>query len=189
MLSILETSHAIYPITTLLFAGFAAVGLLLLIVKVVLLLCGVGFDLDVDHHDGEEGILPISILTVAVGATTFGLGGLCSLAAAGLSPLLAIPCALISAVIVLWMTQKEIQILTQLKHPGADYSLVNAVGKTGCSYFKMEPRGSGVVFVTFSGSRRQCDAINCSDLEIPGGVPVLIIGQEGNALLVKAVTN
>ncbi|MEM7203536.1 MAG: hypothetical protein AAF628_24950 [Planctomycetota bacterium] len=160
----------------------AAVGGSVLVVQTLLLMLGMGHDVDVDGgvhvhdvHDAGDGFFKfLSLKTLVAFLTFFGLAGLAAQRAGwGSLPTLAtaLGAGAVSVLVVGWLMSGFAKLQSR-----GNVDLTNAVGAEARVYLRIpaESRGVGKVHVEVQGRRVECKA-RTRGAEIPTGATVTVV--------------
>ena len=173
----------------------AAAGGTLLVLRVILMLVGIGgadtpgdgadlsdlsHDGDLSGHGGAFNFL--SIQSVASFLTIFGLVGM-GLLRVNASDWLSLLGALAAGALTAWATGMIFLSMRRLQSEGT-LQVNNAVGQLGTVYLTIPEKGTGVVNVTVQGAQRTLDAVSQNGQRIATGAIVKVVGVTAGTVLV-----
>jgi hypothetical protein len=188
------------------FYAAVAGGTLLVLQTLLLILGGVGHDMDTGadghfgdfHHGGlhhgdhghqQAAFLKLLSLKALVGFVTFfGLTGLMG-QAGGWTPTSTLVVAIGAGLMALYSIAWMMSALHRLQSSGT-LNLKNAVGKLGKVYLRVPGgrRGTGKVTLAVQGRMVECKAIT-TGAELPTGAPVRVVAVEAaDTLAVESLT-
>lgn len=182
-----------------LFLFSAAVGGATVVLRVVLMLFGVGddhsfgsqHDIGPDdtsgsHSDIDAGTRLITIQGVAAFLMMFGLVGLALTREAGLAPIVAVPIALAAGFLSMWILARVFSAMMGLQSSGT-LDLSHAVGREGVVYLTIRPETGGQVQLDVQGRQGVYEARIVAGEELATGRAVRVVGVRGSALVVEAL--
>ena len=156
-------------------------GTLLTVMILLNLFSGLDTEIEVDGFDTDFGVVKsiLSFLSVGGLAGSMLLNDGWSLTGAIFASVLVG----VFAVVLLTFLFKAL-----LKNQvNVNWSLDDAVGKTGTVYLRIPPKGSGLVMINLKGTEREVMAYSTTDEEIPTGSEVLVISAEESHVIVQAM--
>jgi hypothetical protein len=187
------------------FAFCAAFGGMLFMVRVVLMLFGMG-DHEADVHPDVDGDIADQVdagvesagqadasdfsfkLLTMQGVTAFfmmfGLVGLAMTRGSGLAAGWALAGGAAAGLLAVWLISWVFVFFKRMQHSGT-MSLGNAVGQTGKVYLTIPQGGTGKVQVVVQGRLAVLDAVSEDGSDIPSDRAVAVTGVKAGTLVVR----
>lgn len=143
-----------------------------------------GHDIDLHHSDSDYGFKVLSIQGLSSFLMMFGLVGLALHSDSKMGMLVSLGGALISGCAAIWLIGKLFSVFIRLQSSGT-ISIEDTLGAQGSVYMTIPENGTGRVLVKVRNSLREFDATSLERLET--GVPIRVLGVDGNVLLVERI--
>lgn len=188
----------------------ACAGLALLIVRIILMLAGVGHDVDVHadvhadmhadspgghdagahdsgHHSGSDSSFTMLTLQGVMGfLLMFGLTGFVLNGMSVAGGIISAAGALAAGVASMWLIAKLFSLMLGLQSSGT-VDIANAVGQEGSVYLTIPPGGTGKVQVVVQGRLLEYEAVSDEKTALAPGDTVLVVYYKGNTLVVHKI--
>lgn len=195
----LSTTEQVYVV-------FAAVGTTIFLIRLVMMVFGLGggdegdaaggggdgTDVDgdgsADHHaDSDLDFKLLSFQGVVVFGMMFGYCGLAAARSFHLPPLLSTPIGVVGGVFMVWVVARLFRAFGRLQSSGT-IDLAGTLGKEGSVYLTIPEGESGQVQIEVQGRLRIMDAVSEDKNAIPTDARVLVVGLvSGNVLVVQRI--
>ncbi len=173
---------------------FAAIGSAIFLVRLVMMVFGLGGGDDVDgdeggdhHADSDLDFKLVSFQGVVVFGMMFGYCGLAAARTFHLPPLVSAPVGAAGGALMVFLISKLFRAFGRLQSSGTvDFS--DALGKEGSVYLTIPEGESGQVQVEVQGRLRLMSAVSEDQSAIPTEARVLVVGLvSGNVLVVQRI--
>lgn len=190
----------------------ACAGLALLIVRIILMLAGVGHGVDVHadvhadmhadspgghdagvhdhdsgHHSGSDSSFTMLTLQGVMGfLLMFGLTGFVLNGMSVAGGIISAAGALAAGVASMWLIAKLFSLMLGLQSSGT-VDIANAVGQEGTVYLTIPPGGTGKVQVVVQGRLLEYEAVSDEKTSLAPGDTVLVVYYKGNTLVVHKI--
>jgi membrane protein implicated in regulation of membrane protease activity len=167
----------------------ALVGGIMLVMRLLLMVIGIGSDgdgLDVHHSDSDVGFKLLSIQGITAFLTMFGLVGFCVLRGTSLGATVAVVAAVIAGIGSAWIIGRVFIAMLGLQSSGS-VGVEQTVGCTGNVYANIPKQGSGSVQIKVAQRLREFDAVSANGEEIATGTAIRVVRVAGSALAVEKV--
>ncbi len=167
------------------FALIAIPSTLVLVIQTVLLLFGIGDDIDGDFDiPGDDGFVLFSLRGIMAMAAVGGWSGLLLYETGiplALSCLLALVFGFLALVVIAWL----MKISMKLQSSG-NLDLGYAIGKVGTVYIPIpaEMKGSGKVNITLQDRLVELSAVTAADRKLTTGENVRVVATDETGVLV-----
>src|SRR5262245_49607344 len=170
----------------LFFIVCALIGGGLLLMRLLLMLAGMGGHGDVDtvHVDSDLGFKLLSIQGITAFFMMFGLVGFALARTTGFGAALANIGAVIAGLGSMFLIQRIFVAMTGLQSSGT-LSIDRAVGGEGSVYLTIPERGAGRVQVEIGGRLREFDASSANGESIGTGELIRVVWVSGDVLVVE----
>jgi membrane protein implicated in regulation of membrane protease activity len=166
-----------------LFLLCAAIGGLVLLIRLILMIVGIDHHGDADVHlDSDAGFQALTIQGVSSFLAMFGVVGYVLLHGGVLGTLLATLSALGAGIFSMWVIHKIFRSMLRLQSSGT-VSLFAAVGSEGSVYLTVSKEG-GRVQINFANRLREFEAVSADGTTIPTGTAIRVQSVTANTLVV-----
>jgi membrane protein implicated in regulation of membrane protease activity len=165
----------------------ALVGGVLLVLRLLLMVIGIGADgdgLDLHHADSDVGFKLLSIQGITAFLTMFGLVGFSVMRGTTLGATVAVIAAVIAGFGSAWIIGRVFIAMLGLQSSGS-VAIEQAVGCTGTVYVNIPKQGSGSVQINIAQRLREFDAVSASGDELATGTAIKVTRVAGSALAVE----
>lgn len=177
----------------------AFIGAVFVIVRIVLMLSGIGdgSDPDVDlsghgadmhHADSDAGFKILSIQGLSSFLLMFGLVGLSLYNTSRMGILVSMAGATAAGLAAVWVIGKLFSLFIRLQASGT-ITMKDAVGAEGKVYLSIPEKGIGRAMITVGGSLREFDAVSAAGDRLETGVAVKVVRVEGNTVVVQRINS
>lgn len=160
------------------------VGGLILVLRMILMIVGLGHHIDVSDH-GDGGAQALTIQGISSFLTMFGGLGFALFHGGVFGGGLAIVSGVAGGVFAMWLMHKIFRAMMRLQSSGT-VNIFAAVGSEGTVYLTVGKEG-GRVQIDFANRLREFDAVSADGAAIPTGTAIRVQGVEANTLVVAPV--
>lgn len=167
----------------------AAIGIVLLLVRMVMMLAGADHHGGIagdfgDHGDlmGDAGFSALSVHGLMSFFLMFGLVGLATRESLGL--VISLAASLGAGFASVWLMGRMFMAFSRLQSSG-NVAITDCAGCKGEVYLTIPEKGAGRVTAVVAGRSREYDAVSQSGEAIKTGTRVSVIRVEGNVLVVE----
>ncbi|HMP28909.1 MAG TPA: NfeD family protein [Saprospiraceae bacterium] len=154
-------------------------GVLLTIMLLLSIFTGLESDFEIDGVDSDFGLIKSILSFLSIG----GLVGRLMLSD-GWSIIEALAAAVVSGFVAVFLLSILFRALLK-NQVNVNWSMDDAVGKTGKVYLRIPPKGSGLVLISIKGGDRELIAYSNLEVEIPTGSEILVVAAEESHVIVK----
>lgn len=156
-------------------------GTLLTIMLLLSIFTGIDTEFEIDGLDSDFGIVKSILSFLAIGGLTARM-----LLADGWSMFGALASSVISGAIAVFILALLFRELLK-NQANVNWSMDEAIGKTGKVYLRIPPKGSGLVMINLKGIDRELIAYSNVDVEIPTGHEIVVVDAAEAHVIVKPV--
>jgi membrane protein implicated in regulation of membrane protease activity len=188
----------------------ASAGFVLLVVRIILMIAGIGHGADVDTHvdvhtdihggdagghdvsghghhgDSDTSFKMLTLQGIMGFLLMFGLTGYVLNGTYVLGSIISAAGATTAGLASMWIIAKLFSMLMKLQSSGT-IEIANAVGQEGNVYLTIPPGGVGKVQVVVQGRLQEFEAVCDSKTELKSGETVLVVYYKGNTLVVHKI--
>lgn len=154
-------------------------GTLLTIMLLLSIFTGIDTEFEIDGLDSDFGIVKSILSFLAIGGLTARM-----LLADGWSMFGALASSVISGAIAVFILALLFRELPK-NQANVNWSMDEAIGKTGKVYLHIPPQGSGLVMINLKGIDRELIAYSNVDVEIPTGHEIIVVDAAESHVIVK----
>lgn len=175
------------------YAAAAIPATVIMIVQAILLLIGIGLDVDgPDDFDGDIAEGELSLISVRGIVAFFSIGGWAGMVAdsAGLPVLVSMAISFAVGLFALIGTGLLLKAASKLQGDG-NISITNAVGKVGKVYIPIPPKGKGYgkINIILQGRLVELEAVNEGDNQIATNENVMVCSVSDDRTVIVKSTN
>ncbi len=154
-------------------------GTLLTIMLLLSIFTGIDHDFEVDGLDSDFGIVKSVLSFLSIGGLTARM-----MLADGWSLFGALASSVLSGVVAVFLLSLLFRELLK-NQANVNWSMDEAIGKTGKVYLRIPPQGSGLVMINIKGIDRELIAYSNVEIEIPTGDEIIVVDAAESHVIVK----